>query len=133
MRGTRILELGSGVGFLGIVIASLQMSEPAYPASVWLTDVNSDVLARCSANLSLPCSKRGEFHTLRQCTYWLTDDSAAHPSLKTSSLDWTDSLDEAGIPRVQVSLQDASPDIILGADIVSMHQSVSLEHSHLYS
>ncbi|KAF9513011.1 hypothetical protein BS47DRAFT_1010622 [Hydnum rufescens UP504] len=69
----RVLELGSGVGFLGIMIAALQRLPhqrsgmslggsdashariPNQPA-VCLTDVNEDVLQRCRYNIGLPTS-----------------------------------------------------------------------------
>ena len=63
----RVLELGSGVGFLAIIVASLQgLQNPSVKAtlsgsSLWMTDVNDDVLARCRDNINLPCSK----HMLR--------------------------------------------------------------------
>lgn len=56
-----VLELGSGVGFLGIIIASLQVLFARVPSaikySIWLTDINDFVLSRCLENTSLPCSK----------------------------------------------------------------------------
>lgn len=57
--GKRVLELGSGVGYLGLVIAALQLNTPnqeSPESSIWLTDVNSIVLSRCRDNLNLPCS-----------------------------------------------------------------------------
>ncbi|KIP11780.1 hypothetical protein PHLGIDRAFT_63116 [Phlebiopsis gigantea 11061_1 CR5-6] len=101
VRHKRILELGSGVGLLGIITATLQMHEPQAHATIRLTDVNSDVLARCSANLNLECNK-----------------SASHPAVGTAALDWTDSLSETGIAVVHTLLQEIAPDIILGADVV---------------
>ena len=59
MAGKRILELGSGVGYLGLVAAAIQLDNPAEgdpEPSIWLTDVNSVVLSRCRDNLDLPCS-----------------------------------------------------------------------------
>lgn len=53
-----VLELGSGIGFLGIVTAFLQTQTPSTSSKIFLTDVNTEVLARCSENLTLPCSKR---------------------------------------------------------------------------
>ena len=61
----RILELGSGVGLLGIIVATLQqLSKTANaqlpdlsPGSLWLTDLNDEVLSRCRDNINLPCSE----------------------------------------------------------------------------
>jgi hypothetical protein len=62
----RVLELGSGVGFLGIVIASLQLEHSKLSGgveigSLYLTDVNEEVLLRCQKNLLLSCSKHSPF------------------------------------------------------------------------
>ncbi|KAF9011079.1 putative methyltransferase-domain-containing protein [Cyathus striatus] len=94
----RILELGSGIGFLGIIIASLQrLSGGELPENpLWLTDVNEEVLARCKKNLSLPCS---------------------HPNYR--NLDWLSALDENQISRVTSLLnEDIDADLVVGADIV---------------
>ena len=40
--------------------------------------------------------------------------------MHTISLDWADSLTEAGVPVVKAVLQEASPDLLLGADVVSI-------------
>jgi len=59
----RVLELGSGVGFLGIVVASLQLQHAAASScnnrsgTLYLTDINEEVLARCKKNILLPCSR----------------------------------------------------------------------------
>ena len=59
----RVLELGSGVGFLAIIVASLQLLQvpsakiASSGSSLWITDINDDVLARCCDNINLPCSK----------------------------------------------------------------------------
>lgn len=56
--GKRVLELGSGTGFLGSIVASLTMLHcPQSPGKLWLTDVNDEALARCKYNVQLPCSK----------------------------------------------------------------------------
>lgn len=59
VRNKRVLELGSGAGFLGIIIASLQQScvSNQSSSSLWLTDVNEEVLARCRHNLQMSCSE----------------------------------------------------------------------------
>jgi methylase of polypeptide subunit release factors len=55
-----VLELGSGTGFLGLIVADIQVSGgggTGHPA-LCLTDVNDDVLRRCHENTQLPCSRR---------------------------------------------------------------------------
>ena len=56
VQQTRVLELGSGVGFLGIVAATLQVSHGHTRGTLTLTDVNDEVLVTCGKNSSLPCS-----------------------------------------------------------------------------
>jgi tRNA1(Val) A37 N6-methylase TrmN6 len=51
-----VLELGSGVGFLGIIVATLQQLSKT-SGSVWLTDLDDEVLSRCRDNLILPRSE----------------------------------------------------------------------------
>ena len=53
-----VLELGSGVGFLGIIVATLQQTRGQnIPGTLWLTDINDKVLEWCRQNLRLPCSR----------------------------------------------------------------------------
>jgi methylase of polypeptide subunit release factors len=54
-----VIELGSGTGFLGVIIAELQISaaERSDPPSLTLTDISPEVLNRCQENVQLPCSK----------------------------------------------------------------------------
>jgi methylase of polypeptide subunit release factors len=55
-----VLELGSGTGFLGLIVADIQVSSggvTGHPV-LYLTDVNEDVLRRCHENTQLPCSRR---------------------------------------------------------------------------
>lgn len=64
VRGKRVLELGCGVGYLGLVVATIQLNatELENPdPSIWLTDVNDVVLSRCRENLNLPCSALWRF------------------------------------------------------------------------
>jgi len=54
VRNHRVLELGSGTGFLGLIIAELQRtSQDLGNTSLTLTDVNLEVLERCSKNFQL--------------------------------------------------------------------------------
>ncbi|TFK86583.1 hypothetical protein K466DRAFT_492516 [Polyporus arcularius HHB13444] len=102
IAGRRVLELGCGVGFLGVVAASVQLEgRDSESASLWLTDVNEPVLQRCKVNLSLPCN-----------------DSHHHSNVKTEVLDWSDAVDPSRSPSVPAFFSEALPDVILGADLV---------------
>jgi predicted O-methyltransferase YrrM len=62
VQDRRVLELGSGAGFLGLLMAALQMdrldhSNRSSRPTLVLSDVNSEVLLRCRENFLLPCSK----------------------------------------------------------------------------
>ena len=121
MRGKRVLELGSGVGYLGLVIAAIQLdaqNQENYESPIWLTDVNDVVLSRCRENLNLPCSAFGNFLTNFQRGYTLTDASSRHRLLQLRQLDWFSALDVNEISSVCGFMTEADPDIILGADIV---------------
>jgi hypothetical protein len=54
-----VLELGSGAGFLGLIVADIQVSSGGMTRqpALYLTDVNEDVLRRCQENTQLPCSR----------------------------------------------------------------------------
>lgn len=57
-----VLELGAGIGFLGIIISKLQSSSTATDkglksGSIVMTDVDENVLERNRSNVSLPPSK----------------------------------------------------------------------------
>jgi len=101
----RVLELGSGVGALGIIVATLQQlsktSTNLSPGSLWLTDVNEEVLTRCRDNLNLPCNI-----------------SSSHPDLNYLKLDWSTSMDiESSSILTALIHQKIEPDIILGTDV----------------
>lgn len=98
----RILELGSGAGFLGIIIASLQrISNPSATGAVWLTDNNYVVLARCRHNVNLPCNP-----------------SSSHRNVNYRILDWSASLEESRSPALKSLLNEIDPELVVGADIV---------------
>ncbi|KAJ6520354.1 hypothetical protein C8R45DRAFT_1086224 [Mycena sanguinolenta] len=106
VRRKRILELGAGVGFLGSVVASLQLldhrSDSSSPGTLWMSDINDSVLSRCCDNVHLPCNL-----------------SSSHPDTNCCFLDWSAALDPDGIEPVTSLLNDQiDPDVILGADIV---------------
>ncbi|OBZ79740.1 Protein-lysine N-methyltransferase EEF2KMT, partial [Grifola frondosa] len=99
-----VLELGCGIGFLGVVAASVQQQlgdASDAPSTLWLTDVNDTVLQKCQENLQLPCNQ-----------------SFCHPNLKFEQLDWSDALAAASRPALQAFFQEVKPHIVLGADVV---------------
>jgi 16S rRNA G1207 methylase RsmC len=57
IHNCRVLELGSGAGFLGLVVAELQLDANPKNCSLTMTDVHSEVLSRCRNNFQLSCSK----------------------------------------------------------------------------
>ncbi|KAJ6601329.1 hypothetical protein DFH09DRAFT_969966 [Mycena vulgaris] len=102
IHGKRILELGSGTGFLGSVVASLQLLDPAPPGTLWMSDINDSVLSRCRDNVHLPCNL-----------------SSSHPDARCCFLDWSTALDPDGIAPLTSLLNDEiDADLIFGADIV---------------
>ncbi|VDB84326.1 unnamed protein product [Peniophora sp. CBMAI 1063] len=99
-----VLELGSGTGFLGIVAGSLQVlchEEHNDLPKVVLSDVNDAVLERCADNVRLTCNV-----------------SAKHVRLSVRPLDWMDALDSTRAPSLKTFLDEAGPDVILGADVL---------------
>ncbi|KAF8559946.1 hypothetical protein OG21DRAFT_1400944 [Imleria badia] len=101
---SNVLELGSGTGFIGILVASLQLRTAVPPfdrkmPSVYLTDANSTVLVRCQNNVRLTCNK-----------------SSSHPNVHYNPLDWLDSLSDQ--ENLKSFLSEAKANIVLGADIV---------------
>ncbi|KAI0363050.1 hypothetical protein BV20DRAFT_1040100 [Pilatotrama ljubarskyi] len=101
VQNRRVLELGCGVGFLGIVAASVQMQDRTGSESVWLTDVNEPVLQRCEENLRLQCNPSHE-----------------HPGVHLRLLDWFDAADPERCSTVHALFAEARPDVLLGADVV---------------
>ncbi|EJU04695.1 hypothetical protein DACRYDRAFT_114049 [Dacryopinax primogenitus] len=98
VKGKKVLELGSGTGFLGILVAQLQLlaGEGNGVGEVWMTDCSDAVLHRCANNVHLPCN-----------------NLEAHPGLHTTSLDWTSSL-----PEVEAQMQQMKPDVVIACDVV---------------
>ncbi|KAJ7076387.1 hypothetical protein B0H15DRAFT_864379 [Mycena belliarum] len=106
VQHTRILELGAGSGFLGCVVAALQLGSPRHKAAsstgaLWLSDINDTVLARCRDNLRLTCNS-----------------SSAHPSTRCVFLDWAAALEPDPEPLASLLHDKIDADLILGADIV---------------
>ncbi|KIY50680.1 hypothetical protein FISHEDRAFT_11607, partial [Fistulina hepatica ATCC 64428] len=96
-----VFELGCGVGFLGIVVAALQIvhgSDDAVGvdgARLWLSDGSAPVLARCKSNVELECNL-----------------SSKHPAIHYTELDWTN------VSADYFSNANINPDIVLGADVI---------------
>ena len=69
IRESTVLELGSGVGFLGIVIAILQQNHSGGRGKgrLCMTDLNEDVLGRCRDNVRLSPSMRAF-----TCDFWVS-------------------------------------------------------------
>ncbi|KAL5519172.1 hypothetical protein ACEPAH_855 [Sanghuangporus vaninii] len=111
LKSSRILELCSGIGFLGIILAQLQLeeidnsshidSENRAQPCLCLTDLDEQVLRRCENNVKLPCN-----------------NVMAHPELRITSLDWTDALDGSHRNNLVSFFEELKPDLILGADLV---------------
>jgi len=98
-----VLELGSGTGFLGLIVADIQVGNGTAVGcpALHLTDVNEDVLRRCRENTQLPCNA-----------------SHRHGNLSVKSLDWFDALAMDRAPNIQATLNNINPDLVLGADIL---------------
>lgn len=120
MKSKRVLELGCGVGFLGIVIAALQtQDEGHFPSSLHLTDSNDTVLSRCRDNFRLPCSKCPVPCSCRLFLTSVEDLSSHHPDVHIQNLDWFASLDACQRDALDSLIRsNIRPDIIIGADIV---------------
>jgi len=95
--------LGSGTGFLGLIIADIQVGYGGTTGSsvLHLTDVNEDVLRRCNENMQLSCNA-----------------SSRHGNLFVKSLDWFDALAGDRVPDLLAFMDNVGPDLILGADIL---------------
>ncbi|KAK7465563.1 hypothetical protein VKT23_005536 [Stygiomarasmius scandens] len=107
VQNARILELGSGIGFLGIIAATLQQlssKEKNENQCIWLTDVNEDVLSQCHHNVQLPCNL-----------------SSIHSAIHYRALDWYDALGPNTSSLERLLRDEVDPDLILGADIVRAH------------
>ncbi|KAB5595046.1 Methyltransferase [Ceratobasidium theobromae] len=105
----RILELGSGAGLLGLVIATIQqLARPNADANhlretpcICMTDVDEDVLRRAIDGLNFS-----------------QDMVDGNPNVHVRALDWTDSLNPDRRVHVQSLLEEIDADVILAADVV---------------
>ncbi|KAI9444909.1 hypothetical protein H4582DRAFT_2108691 [Lactarius indigo] len=108
-----VLELGSGTGFLGLIVADIQVCHGGMIGNsvLYLTDVNEDVLRRCHENTRLLCNA-----------------SSRHGNLFVKPLDWSDALAGNRVRDLVAFMDNIGPDLILGADIVSELAPVMLYH-----
>ncbi|KAK0233548.1 hypothetical protein IW262DRAFT_89074 [Armillaria fumosa] len=130
VRDARVLELGSGIGFLGMIVGSVQMLAGS-PADLprggtlrpilHLTDVDSEVIARCISNIKLPCSKCVLLPLVAPLTKTSLDMTASshhRHNIRVSILDWSDAL-RPDISAIKARIQqEINADVIIGADIV---------------
>lgn len=98
-----VLELGSGTGFLGLIVADIQVGHGGMSGSsvLYLTDINEDALRRCRENMQLPCNA-----------------SSRYENLFVKSLDWFDTLAGDRVRDLVAFMDNVGPDLILGADIL---------------
>ncbi|KAI0068060.1 hypothetical protein BV25DRAFT_1875200 [Artomyces pyxidatus] len=102
VAGKKVLELGSGAGFLGLVMADIQTHcDGTAQSALQLTDFNEDVLNRCTENVQLPCNA-----------------SSSCPNVTVTRLDWSDAVDPSRSPSLQAFLTDFQPDLLVGADLL---------------
>ncbi|XP_063821906.1 protein-lysine N-methyltransferase EEF2KMT isoform X2 [Ostrinia nubilalis] len=100
IKEKKILELGSGVGFTGIVIGKF-----CQPESILLTDCHEDVLKTIEENVSInfPMLKR---HQMPESVLF---KGTADVSLGIMNLDWN---------HIDDVPSELCPDIIIGSDII---------------
>ncbi|KAG8897133.1 hypothetical protein FRB99_008423, partial [Tulasnella sp. 403] len=101
VRGSRVLELGSGTGFLGVLIGQLQLKAGSV-GTVLMTDCNTAVLDRCMSNVRLE-----------------SNQLQSHGNIEVKPLDWFDCLD--GSPQrdhARAFFYAAKSDVIVGTDLV---------------
>ncbi|KAF8347544.1 putative methyltransferase-domain-containing protein [Amanita rubescens] len=101
VQAKSVLELGSGVGFLGIVVAAIQHRDMLPGSSLFLTDVDEQVLSRCRRNVSLACNL-----------------SSLHSCVQYRIVDWAMSLEKPLSITCQTFLAESNADIVIGADVV---------------
>lgn len=118
VRDHNVLELGSGTGFLGIVIALLQIEHRGNVEGIGglcLTDVDESVLQQCHRNIQLTQSKSFNSGFFRgTISSRVADGVSKHPNMRIRLLDWNDALDA----NPQGLFTDQGVHIITGADLV---------------
>ncbi|KAI5124119.1 hypothetical protein M0805_000932 [Coniferiporia weirii] len=111
LGSSRVLELGSGAGFLGIIVAQLQngsissnyegTSSDKSRNCLYLTDLNEQVLSRCQNNVKLSCNS-----------------PLTHSALRFNLLDWCHARDEKRLSGLLHLLDIIDAELILGADLI---------------
>ena len=67
----RVLELGSGIGFTGIIIGTIQVLFQAQGVArpkLWLSDIDETVLSVCRRNVDLSSSKSLSLRKIYSCS-----------------------------------------------------------------
>lgn len=104
VRNKVVLELGSGTGFVGMVVSRLQQLHCTDMSSsgLWMTDVNEEVLVRCKFNVQMTCNMSSQSPNIRYCF-----------------LNWYDALDLTKIQGLQkLFREEIRGDLVLGADLI---------------
>ncbi|KAG8963604.1 hypothetical protein FRC03_002799 [Tulasnella sp. 419] len=104
VASARVLELGSGTGFLGILTGQLQTAAQTSTSAqkLWLTDIHSTVIDRCKHNIALE-----------------TNHLQKHQGVVVHTLDWADCIATSPeFTQVSKFMEIVRPDIVLGADLV---------------
>lgn len=112
----KAIELGSGIGFLGLFTAALQKASGIEDSTVVLTDFDELVLEKLEENVrqsqspsrSLLCAA-----TANSPSLCILDDIS---DVAVKRLDWMDALEDPATLEQEVAAID--PDIILAADVV---------------
>ena len=130
VSGRKVLELGSGTGFLGIIIGLLQLEhneDVGEAGGLCLTDVDESVLQQCHRNCQLTPGEsfRRPLTSVRDSNYSsIADGVFRHPNMQIRLLDWNDALEA----NPQGVLTDEGIHIVTGADLVRRY---SLSHHGL--
>ena len=137
-------DIGCGIGFLGILIAQLQLSASKNDfeqtdgqnlGSIWLTDCDAGVLSKCKENIFLPCSESVPISE-KTTPICAQDNLQHHPHIKLCLLDWFEALDTENSDRLRSLLDEIDPEIIVGADLVGAPEffiaSTLIRYSQIY-
>lgn len=117
----RVLELGSGSGFLGLFAASLQSCRGSDTSSIVLTDFDELVLDKLEENVGLSetVPRLAALHsTLTRFTRSMPDGSVEMKNVKIKRLDWMDAVEAPD--AIHQLLSELDPDVLLAADVVSI-------------
>ncbi len=127
LPNARVLELGAGIGMVGLALANCACVDDAMsaaPAEVILTDFNPEVLQNLRYNISLNCPMRND----AAC------DGRHAPIVRAAKLDFT-AATSAALPasdsavlaaeqqgsgwRGENAVHEAAADVVVGADIIA--------------